>query len=124
MNPTKRARLAAGHKSVVERPAADGALRRVEVETTAPNAHSGFAEREAELIGHPFGIARGVRLVVEQERLIVDFEFHLRDAFWAGDQMEPVRAVFRDDSQEGRTRHWRGTGFRSFVGFNRVIHGS
>lgn len=124
MNPTNRARLAAGHESVVERPTADGALSRIEMETAAANTHSSLSEREAELIGHPFSIARGVRLVVEEERLIVDFKLHFRDAFRAAEQMEPMRSIFRDDAQEGRTRHWSGTGYRSFVGFNRVIHKS
>lgn len=124
MNTTERARLATGHESVVERSTADGALSGIEMETAAANAHASLSEREAELIGHPFGIARGVRLVVEEERLIVDFDLHLRDAFRPADQMEPVRSIFRDDAQEGRTKHWSGTGYRSFVGFNRVIHGS
>ena len=38
---------------------------------------------------------------------------------------KPVSARRHDvDIPASRTRHWRGTGYRSFVGFNRVIHGS
>jgi len=122
--PLDRTRLAARHESVVERTATVAALRGIEMETTAPDTHTSLSERDAELMGHPFGGARVGGLVVEEERLIVDFEFHLRDALRPAYQMEPVRSIFREDSQERRTRHWRGTGYRSFVGFNRVIHRS
>lgn len=110
-----RTRLAAGHESVVERTAAVAALRGVEVEAAAPDTHASLSERDAELMGHPFSITDVVRFVVEEERLIVDFEFHLCNGLGSADQMEPVRSIFRDDSQERRTRHWRGTARSCFV---------